>query len=338
MPVDLAALPLGIVALLFAAAAAVVWFAGTRLAGAADGIAEEYGLGQAVVGMLLLGAVTSLPEIAVSVSAGLAGDASLAINNLLGGVAMQVVLIAFADALIGGRAITGEQARPSLLLQPVLCAALLALLAGGIAAGEVAVMGVGVWSAATFAAGIVFFLIVSRSHARELRADGGRRARHTGARGLPAPVVMVGILAPVLVLAGYLLARTGDVLAEDTGIGEAYVGLVLVSFATSLPEVSTLYGAVRRGRYRMAMGDIFGTNIFDVGLVLAVDLAYREGPALAEVGAFSIVAALLGAVLTLIYAAGLIERADRKLARLGVDSWAVLAVYAGGLALLWTLR
>ena len=138
--------------------------------------------------------------------------------------------------------------------------------------------------------------------------------------------------------AGWALARSGEAIAERTGLGDAFVGFLVVSIATSLPEVSTLWGAARRGRYRMAMGDIFGTNIFDIGLVLVIDVAYREGTALGSVGAFSVVAALLGIVLTLVYAAGLIERGDREVGRLGVDSWAVLALYSGGLAILWTLR
>ncbi|MGJ3262733.1 MAG: sodium:calcium antiporter [Salinarimonas sp.] len=338
MIVDLSAGPLWLVILVFALAAAVVWYTGTRLAGAADEIAEVYGLGQAFVGMLLLGAVTSIPEVAVSVTAGIAGEASLAVNNLLGGVALQVVLLALGDALLDRRAFTGEPARPSLLLQPVLCAALLSLVAAGITVGEVAVLGVGLWSTSVFVAGIAFFWIVSRSHAREVREDGRGRTRRKGPHGLPKPVIGVAVLAPILVVAGYLLARSGDVIAEETGLGDAFVGLVLVSLATSLPEVSTIVGAVRRGRMRMAMGDIFGTNIFDIALVFVVDVAYREGPALESVGSFSVVAALLGVVLTLIYAAGLIERGDRRIGRLGVDSWAVLVVYAGGLAVLWTLR
>jgi cation:H+ antiporter len=94
----------------------------------------------------------------------------------------------------------------------------------------------------------------------------------------------VAILAPILVAAGFVLARAGDVLAEETVIGDAYVGLVLVSLAASLPEVSNLTGAVRRGRYRIATGDIFGTSIFDIALVFIINLAHRDGSAVAEVG------------------------------------------------------
>ena len=82
----------------------------------------------------------------------------------------------------------------------------------------------------------------------------------------------------------------------------------------------------------------FGTNIFDFALILAVDLAYAGGPVLNEVGTFSQVAAALGTVVTLFYVAGLVERRDDTVGRLGLDSWAVVLTYAGGLTLLFFLR
>lgn len=90
----------------FAAAAAVVWFAGARIARYADAIAEKTGIGRAVLGMLLLGGITSLPELAVASTASLAGHPALSVNDLLGSAAINVVIIALADAVIGRDAIT----------------------------------------------------------------------------------------------------------------------------------------------------------------------------------------------------------------------------------------
>ncbi len=88
----------------------------------------------------------------------------------------------------------------------------------------------------------------------------------------------------------------------------------------------------------MAVSDIFGTNLFDIGLVFFVDLLYPGGPVLNDVGAFSIVAALIGIVVTAIYLAGLIERRDRSIFGVGPDSFAVAAVYLSGVALLFSMR
>ena len=92
------------------------------------------------------------------------------------------------------------------------------------------------------------------------------------------------------------------------------------------------------GRYLMAFSDIFGTNIFDVALIFLIDASYPGGPVLNEVGAFSSFAAVLGIAVTLVYAAGLIERHDRTLLGIGVDSWAVVAIYLSGVGILYSLR
>ncbi len=104
----------------FAASAAVVWAAGSRLAGYVDSISGRTGMGQGFAGMVLLGGITSLPEVAVTATASYGGDAALAVNNLLGGLAMQVAILAVADATIGRDALTSVVAKPGVLLQGAL--------------------------------------------------------------------------------------------------------------------------------------------------------------------------------------------------------------------------
>ena len=93
----------------FCVGAAIVWAAGTRLSRGADAIADRTGLGQAFVGALLLGGTTSLPEIAATVSASLIRNAPIAVNNIFGGIAMQVTILAMADA--AGRGARGRNGR-----------------------------------------------------------------------------------------------------------------------------------------------------------------------------------------------------------------------------------
>jgi cation:H+ antiporter len=113
---------------------------------------------------------------------------------------------------------------------------------------------------------------------------------------------------------------------------------VLVGFATSLPEISSIYAAVRLQRYSMVMGDILGTNIFNVVLIFLADALYSGTPVLTQAGTFEIVATLLAILLTAIYTVGLLERQDRTLGRIGYPSLAILVTYAAGLVLLWLVR
>lgn len=336
-------MPLGINAVLFVVAAAMVWWAGSRLSRTVDIVSRRMGLGEALAGMLLLGGITSLPEIAVSLSAGLAGNADLAVSNVLGGVALQVVILAVGDALLPGRPISSRIGSPTVLLQGVFCCLLLLMVVAAVLLGDRAVLGVGLWSTAIVVAGVLMFWTVSRYRRREawqpiVAPDREPDSSGDRATSLHSAVLQTCALAVTILVSGYVLARTGEAIAAQTGLGQAFAGAVLVGASTSLPEISTVVGAVRLRRYGMAFADIFGTNLFDVMLIFLVDAVASGEAVLATQGRFAMFGALLGVALTLLYLGGLIERRDRVAGRLGCDSWLVLATYLAGVVVLYQLQ
>ena len=134
---------------------------------------------------------------------------------------------------------------------------------------------------------------------------------------LGATIAETVFAATPILIAGFVLSRTGEAIADQTGLGSSFVGAVLVAISTSLPEVSTVLGAVKLRRHEMAVADIFGSNLFDIVLVFVADLVYTGGPVLGEVGRFSTLAALLGIAVTILFLVGLIERRDRTVMRMG---------------------
>lgn len=343
--IDFAALPLWGLIALFAVSAGAVWAAGTRLAYYADAIARRTGIGSAALGVLLLGGITSSPEIAVAGSAAITGNAELAVNNLLGGFAMQVAILAFADALIRKGALTQAVPDPIVLLQGTLGMLLTALVAAGITVGDIALFGAGVWSWGLFAAFLFSLRLVVQSEGNpSWQVIGQPPAEAVGQEETGAERSALGLygrtaLAGLTIFAmGYLLAQSGESIAEETGLGQSFFGAVFVAIATSLPEISTVIAAIRIRRYVMAVSDIFGTNLFDIALIFLVDLAYSGEPVLNTVGPFSVLAAMIGIVVTGIYMAGLIERRDPMVAGVGFDSLAVGTVYLGGIWMLFNLR
>ncbi|MGE3987902.1 sodium:calcium antiporter [Pseudorhodoplanes sp.] len=334
---------------LFIGAAIVVWIAGTRIARYADEISVHTGLGHALLGLLLLGGVTSLPELAVSLSAAASGSAALAVNNILGGVTMQVAILAVADFAIGRRALTSVVPDPVVILQGSLNVLLLTLVPTAILVGDMAIFGVGAWSWAILALTIGSLYMLSRSEGRQpwlasnLKQT-SRSSKNTDSaprksqQSLTSVLVKTTVAAAAILIAGYIISSTAEIIAEQTGLGQSFVGAVLVAISTSLPEISTVLSAVRLGLYTMAISDILGTNLFDVGLLFAVDAVSAGEPVLNSAGRFSAVAALLGIAVTTLFVIGLAERRDRTIFRMGVDSALVLAVYFGGLVLLYTLR
>jgi cation:H+ antiporter len=335
-------LPLAANLALFAAAAALVWFTGTRIARYADAIAEKTGIGREVLGIVLLGGVTSLPELGVASTAALAGHPALSVNDLLGSAALNVVIIALADAALGRGAITSVLASPGVLLQGVLGIVLLAVVVAATMTLPLPLAGASAWTWLLVAGYAASVWIIARSHSKQAWSAARRRREPPPKREPPGalrPLLVRTALAGAAVLAGgFVLAKTGEALAAQTGLGTSFVGAVLLAASTSLPEVSTVLSAVRLKRYEMAVSDVFGTNLFNVTIIFIVDLLYDGGPVLAEVGRFAGFGALLAILLTAVYLAGMIERRDKTVLRMGFDSFAALVLYFGGVVVLYQLR
>lgn len=337
-------LPLWANLLAFTAAAAGVWLAGTRLAAYADAIATRTGLGHAFIGALLLGGITSLPEAATTTTAAAIGNAGIAVNNLIGGVAMQVAVLALADLVARGPAITARVDESSVLLQMSLFVVLLALAAAGALTGDRLVFGIGLWSLGIAAAAVAAFLLIRRhppetwEPVRPSRTTG--KAAETVEAGLGTPELAARTAGAGLgiLIAGVGVALSADALAVQTGLGSDFVGAVFVALSTSLPEISTTIGAVGLGAYTLAFSNVFGANILDIGLLAVADLVYPGGPLLEVAGRFTAVTALLGIVLTGAYAVGLLRREKGVVLGMGRDSLVVVALYAAGLVLLYGLR
>ena len=336
--------PLTALVAVFVGAAVAVWFAGTRLARLASAISGKTGIGQAAIGIMLLGATTSLPEIAVATSATLNGAPLLSINDVLGSASINIVILAIADVAYRREALTSRVPTVSVVLQGVVCIIALALVALSSSMGERQLFGIGWGSFLIVGAYAICIRILTRSHSdhrwRPQPANSEDDADDAKAepRSLKRLLGDTAVCAAVILTAGFLLARTGETLAEQTGLGASFFGAVALGFATSLPEMSTVLESVRLRRYTMAISDIFGTNLFNVTIIVLVDALHGGGPVMAEAGPFASTAALLALLMTAIYLIGMLERRDRTLLRMGYDSIAVVFTYAAGLVLLYVQR
>ena len=335
-------------AAIFGGAAIAVWLAGAKLARAADALAGRTGIDRAFLGILLLGGVTSLPELAVATTATLQGAPTLSINDVLGSAGVNVVVLAVADAVSGRGALTATQGSPILMLQGVLGMLLLALAAAPVLAGDVTVAGAGLWSWIMLAVYLASIRLLSDPHAsRAWKAvDSADRAHRdeqdgrssAGSKSLSSLIWTLSVAGGVILVAGFLLARTGDALSMQTGLGGSFFGVVFLALATSLPEWSTVIAAVRLGRHEMAIADVFGTNLFNVTIIVLVDVLHPGPPVMLEAGRFAGFAALLALALTAFFILGMLERRNRTVLRMGFDSIAALAAYGGGVVVLYGLR
>ncbi|SDE48625.1 sodium:calcium antiporter [Rhodospira trueperi] len=338
------ALSLPVVVGLFAAAGLTIAVLGVRLTSLADRLGDRTGLGEAVVGGVLLGLATSLSGTVVSVTAALDGRASLAFSNAVGGIAAQTAFLALADLLY--RRVNMEHAAAELasVVQAALLSLLLAVALLAVTGPDIAVLGIHPASLAL----VILYVLGTRATARvrqrpmwhpeqtrDTRTDTPEESpeESTGARGGIAPLLAQFLgLALVLGAAGWLISKTGGRMSDMLGVSETAVGALLTAVTTSLPELITTLAAVRRGALQLALGGIIGGNTFDVLFLSASDVAYRDGSLYHAVGLGDLFWLVIGLTMTAVLLLGLIVRERRGIAGIGFESVGVLGLYALGIA------
>ena len=342
-------LSLPVLILVFVAAAAVIWVAGVQLSNQTDVLATRLHLGTALGGLVLLAVATNLPEIAITVSAAMSGNLDVAVGNLLGGIAIQTVVLVVLDAfgVRGRRPLMYRAASLVLVLEGALVVGVLAIVIAGSQLPDSLVIGrVGPASVLIAVLWIAGLLLLQRAgkglpwHEQGNAPDGQDEPRGhsqvkteakatTDGTSTAKAASIFGVAALLTLVAGVVLERSGDAIADHVGLTGVLFGATVLAAATSLPEVSTGLTSVRAGDFQLAVSDIFGGNAFLPVLFLPASLI--SGTAvLPQAQATDIYLTALAVLLTLVYMAGLVFRPGRRIARMGVDSLVVLVLYAVG--------
>ncbi|WP_299442301.1 sodium:calcium antiporter [uncultured Rhodospira sp.] len=335
----IASLSLPMVIVLFTAAGLTIAVLGVRMTELADRLGDRTGLGEALVGGVLLGLATSLSGVVVSITAALDGRASLAFSNAVGGIAAQTAFLALADLLFHRVNMEHAAAEIASMVQAALLSLLLAVALLAVTGPDAAVLGVhpaSVVLVAVYILGTRTTAQVRKSpmwhpkQTRETRTDTPDESPAT--RGGIAPLLAQFLgLAVVLGGAGWLISKTGGQLSDMLGVSETAVGVLLTAVTTSLPELITTLAAVRRGALQLALGGIIGGNTFDVLFLSASDVAYREGSLYHAVGLADLFWLVIGLAMTAVLLLGLVVRERKGIAGIGFESVGILALYALGI-------
>jgi cation:H+ antiporter len=321
----------------FALAAAVLVMASVQAIRLADLIADRTGLGEAVTGGILLGGATSIAGSVVSITAALDGDASFAISNGVGGIAVQTLFLAFADMAYRKANLEHTAAEATNLFQAVMLVILLSLPLAAISGPEIAYFGVHPMSLILFLTYAFGVRLSANMHARPMwlptqTADTRRDdpdPAHGPGRSALRPFLVFALLVAILGLCGWIISRVGTELIERFGLESSLVGALVTAVVTSMPELVTTLAAVRRGALQLAVGGIIGGNTFDTLFVVFSDIAYRPGSIYHAIGPRDIYWFTIGLLMTGILLAGLIYRQRHGPARIGLESSLLILVYVG---------
>ncbi|MGF1664353.1 MAG: calcium/sodium antiporter [Kineosporiaceae bacterium] len=248
---------------------------GEVLVRAASGLARAAGLSPLVIGLTVVSSATSTPELAVTLDAALTGEAAIAVGNVVGSNIVNVLLILGVSALVLPLVAKAQLVRLDVPVMIGLSGLTLVLaLDGGIGRLD----------------GALLFLLVAGYVAMSVvvsRRAGGAGA---GADGGPRPRPLLDLLLmaagiALLVVGARWLVAAATGLAAAAGLSELVIGLTVVAAGTSLPELATSVIAAVRGQRDIAIGNVVGSSIFNLGAVLGLAAVISPGGIPVEPGA-----------------------------------------------------
>jgi cation:H+ antiporter len=318
----------------FVISAAIVIYAATKLAEYGDIIAVRTQLGGVFVGTILLAGATSLPELIASISAFQIGEPNLAAGNFFGSNMVNVVLIALVDLVNFQVPLLRRVALNHALTATLTTVLMLTAVISMFADINLAIGWVGIDSLLLIALYFGGVWLIQR----EGRAN--TAAAVVVQPGPEFPTLRRGaigfvITAAVLVFVVPFLVDASSGIAELTGLGAGFIGTALLSVVTSLPELVAALAAMRMNAFDMAVGNLFGSSVFNMLALGLADFFFTDGRFLGEIDPNFALVGLLGLLLTNMALVGNLARVERKFLFIEIDAIAIIGVYLLGMYLLF---
>ena len=305
----------------------IILFAGTKLARYGDATGEKTGLGGIWIGLVLLAAITSMPELVTGISSvALVGLPDLALGTLFGSCSLNLAILALLDILHHYTPVLSK-ASSGHIVSAGWGILLIAIAAGSILVGEgfsrLALGWVGVSSIIILIVYLVGVWWMSRyeRNRQPMIQSASRKYKEISARTV---YLRFALAAMAVIAAGVWLSFIGDEIAEVTGWGATFVGSLFLAISTSAPELVVTIAALRLGAIDMAIADILGSNMFNIAIIAPVDLFYTKGSILSSVSSAHLITAAVVVIMNLLVIAGL--RFPQKRKTFIVISWYALVL------------
>ncbi|MDZ4844529.1 MAG: hypothetical protein SH857_03160 [Chitinophagales bacterium] len=319
----------------FAGCAALVIFSGIRLSYHGDRIAELTGLGKAWIGLVLMASVTSLPELIAGISSvAIVKEPDLAAGDIFGSCVFNILILSLIDARlkkpITSMVKTGHVVAGFFGMILITVSALAIVLApetpvlGWISSFSIII--VIVYLAAMF--GIFKY---EQSQTKETQTS----TIENKAAELKRSLLIYGANALVVIAAALFLPHFGARIASSYGLTTSFFGTLFLAAATSLPELVVSFASLRLGSFDMVMGNLLGSNIFNIFILALDDAFYMEGALFANISSSHLVSALAVIVMTAVVGLGIMVKPQKKVWLFGLDSFIILLIYIALMAYLF---
>lgn len=326
--------------LLFIISALIIILAGIRLSITADEIAAQTRWGRAFIGSILLAIATSLPELVTISSASLIGSPDLALGNIFGSYCFNFFILVLIDLFHGRGPLMLDSSLENLLL------AFFGILLSSISIFFIIIYSlnlhihqiswIGWESVIILLAYLSSSRLIFRYQKKNQKEIQREKAKDPSEKPLSRLYLHFLFSTILILISGITIAKTGEVLAEGTGLGQSLMGTLFIALSTSLPELITTLTAVKIAAYDLAIGNILGSNVINITMIIIADLLYRPGPILSFVSILHAGTAALGIILSIITAIGLFYRSKKTILKFwGWDMASIFILYLLGIYLLF---
>jgi cation:H+ antiporter len=327
----------------FIISALLIIAAGTVLTRTADAIADITKLGKLLIGSILLAGATSLPELAVDFHAVRHDMADIAVGALIGSSLFNLLIVAVIDMIFRARGTVFSRTYAAHALSATMSITLTALTGMALVLGArypgllFLNAGPGTWIiAVAYVLGVRMAYFDQRYAAARLVAEGVVPEESAPGMSLWMALAGFGGAAALIMFVGPYLADASDVIATKSGLGKTFIGTTLVALSTSLPELVATATAVRMGSADLALGNIFGSNAFNMLLFLPLDIVC-PGSLMGQASSTHIVTCFAVIVVTAIAVLGQLYNVERRILFLEPDAALMIVFILGSLYLVYLL-
>ncbi|SKB58907.1 sodium:calcium antiporter [Maribacter arcticus] len=310
----------------FALCAGVILISGSKLSKYGDMMADMLGWGKMFMGLVLMASVTSMPELMTGFSSVVLVDApNLAVGDIVGSCAFNILIISIMDMFYNKKKPLTSDVQPGHIISAsfgimMLSVVAVAILMPGVFGSIAWVGGSSIVFISIYLVAIrVLYLYEKKQHIQHIFPSEGELT-------LKQVITKYVINALIVMGAALALPYFGEHLAVASGLGQSFFGTLFIAASTSLPEIVVSVTAIRIGTIDLAIGNIFGSNIFNIGILALDDILYTKGPLLLDTSPNHIIPVLGTIIITAIGITGIVYRAEKKW-KLALDTALILIVF-----------
>ncbi|PKO02084.1 MAG: hypothetical protein CVU43_09705 [Chloroflexi bacterium HGW-Chloroflexi-5] len=318
----------------FLITAVLIVLAATQLAKYGDIIAIRTKMGGMFIGLLLLAGATSLPEVLTSISSLQQNAPNLAAGNMLGSNTFNMLLLAIIDIAFRNQRILRKAA-----LKHAVTGSLTVFLIGLVVFFMLADIDIKIGFVGLDSLIIIAFYVLA---VKLIHKDSKRSTISTETVDVPAntPTLLRGIIgfllaAGALIVITPIMVKNANIIAESTGLGTTFIGTTLVALVTSLPELVTTLAAIKIGAADMAIGNLFGSNMFNMFAMGLTDFFYTQGRFLEVIDPSFLLIGIVGLLLTCMGLIGNLIKLEKRIWFVEIDALAIILFYFASLWLLY---